>query len=92
MTRTKTTVAAAFAVLLIGAPALESASAAVRNSYDPVDQRANNACKWPDTWHLAPGPDALKTDVLGVWTDEQLLQMVVSDLRRSSVVRNDRTC
>ena len=92
MTRTKNTAAAAFAVLLIGGPALESASATVRDSYDPVDQRVNNACKWPDTWHLAPGPDSLKTDVLGVWTDEQLLQIIASELRRSYVVRNEKTC
>ena len=65
MTHTKNTVAATFAVLLIGGLALESASAAVRDSYDATDQRTNNSYKWSDIWYQTHGPVSPNTDVLG---------------------------
>jgi hypothetical protein len=65
MKSTKKTIAATFAVLLIGGLAINPASAAVRDSYKSADQPVDGFFKWSDIGYLthrsvSPSKDTLE--------------------------------
>jgi len=64
MTCTKKTIAATFAVLLIGGLTLNTASAAVRDSYDRTEKPVNSFYKWSDIWCQTNGSVSTPTETM----------------------------